>query len=81
MNPANFNYGAETTLAMKEGRVAPDVREEQEKVKNADLIIFQFPFYWHGFPAILKGWFDRVFLMGFAFSLDEMFDQGHFKVY
>ena len=31
-------------------------------------------------PAILKGWFDRVFINGFAYSLASMYDQGPFQV-
>ncbi|CAF88692.1 unnamed protein product, partial [Tetraodon nigroviridis] len=40
----------------------------------------QFPLYWFSVPAILKGWFDRVFTQGFAFSLENMYDNGVFKV-
>ncbi|XP_067651761.1 ribosyldihydronicotinamide dehydrogenase [quinone]-like [Haliotis asinina] len=36
------------------------VQEEVEKVEQADLVVFQFPLYWGSFPAILKGWMDRV---------------------
>jgi NAD(P)H dehydrogenase (quinone) len=39
----------------------------QEKVKNADKLIFIYPTWWQGMPAILKGFFDRVFASGFAF--------------
>ncbi|MFF5932509.1 NAD(P)H-dependent oxidoreductase [Streptomyces sp. NPDC012508] len=31
----------------------------------------QFPLWWYGMPAILKGWFDRVFVRGFAFGLHD----------
>ena len=30
------------------------------------------PVYWLGFPAILKGWFERVFSYGNAFALDRI---------
>lgn len=40
----------------------------------------QFPLYWFSVPAILKGWFDRVLAQGFAFSLENMYDNGVFKV-
>jgi NAD(P)H dehydrogenase (quinone) len=46
-----------------------DVREQQEKVARADALVFIAPVWFVGFPAILKGWFDRVFTMGFAFSM------------
>lgn len=46
-------------------RVAPDV----ERLQRADGIIIVFPSWWYGMPAILKGWFDRVWLPGVAFEL------------
>jgi NAD(P)H dehydrogenase (quinone) len=52
-----------------------------DKVLWADLIIFQFPIWWSNFPAILKGWIDRVFYNGFAFNLARMqiYEQGLLK--
>jgi NAD(P)H dehydrogenase (quinone) len=46
-----------------------DVTEQQEKVARADALVFISPVYFVGFPAILKGWIDRVFTLGFAFAL------------
>lgn len=45
-----------------------DVVEEQRKVAAADLLVFQFPLWWYGTPAILKGWIDRVLTNGFAYG-------------
>uniref|UniRef100_A0A1A8NBQ5 NAD(P)H dehydrogenase [quinone] 1 n=1 Tax=Nothobranchius pienaari TaxID=704102 RepID=A0A1A8NBQ5_9TELE len=78
-NPDKFQYGEETMLAWKDGRLSEDIRQEQDKVKQADLIIFQFPMYWFSVPAILKGWIDRVLTQGFAFSLQNMYSNGIFK--
>ncbi|KUN24501.1 NAD(P)H dehydrogenase [Streptomyces antibioticus] len=55
----------EATLA---GRLAPDIAAEQEKIRWSDAILFQFPMWWFGPPAILKGWIDRVFTSGFAYG-------------
>lgn len=55
---------------MYEGGVAPDVKTEQDRIRWADLMLFVYPIWWTGFPAILKGYIDRVFTYGFAFSLD-----------
>jgi len=41
----------------------------QEKVANADALAFIAPVYFVGFPAIVKGWIERVFTLGFAFEL------------
>ncbi|WP_018612262.1 NAD(P)H-dependent oxidoreductase [Segetibacter koreensis] len=46
-----------------------DVREQQEKVARAEALVFISPVWFVGFPAILKGWIERVFTLGFAFSL------------
>jgi NAD(P)H dehydrogenase (quinone) len=62
---------AEADLAgLSRGIARLDVAEEQKHVKEADLIAFLFPVWWFAEPAILKGWIDRVFSMGFAFRLD-----------
>ncbi|XP_030622195.1 NAD(P)H dehydrogenase [quinone] 1 [Chanos chanos] len=78
-NPDLFRYGEEGMLAWKEGRLSDDIVAEQRKVEEADLIIFQFPLYWFSFPAIMKGWIDRVFTSGFAFSLEKLYGNGVFK--
>jgi NAD(P)H dehydrogenase (quinone) len=46
-----------------------DVALQQRKVAKADALAFISPIYFVGFPAILKGWIERVFTLGFAFSL------------
>jgi len=46
-----------------------DVVEQQAKVARADALAFVAPVYFVGFPAILKGWIERVFTLGFAFGL------------
>lgn len=50
------------------GQVPADVVEEQRKLQAADLVVIQFPLWWYGPPAILKGWFDRVLTNGFAYG-------------
>ena len=48
-----------------------DIVAEQEKLKWADAMVFEFPLWWYGMPAILKGWFDRVFVKGFAYGIAD----------
>lgn len=48
-----------------------DVRTQQQKVAGADGLAFIAPVLWMGFPAILRGWFERVFTYGFAYHMDE----------
>lgn len=53
------------------GTLSPDILAEQEKIEWADAIVLQFPIWWYGMPAILKGWFDRVFVMGFGYAIND----------
>ncbi|RWL92928.1 MAG: flavodoxin family protein [Mesorhizobium sp.] len=46
-----------------------DIAIQQKKVAEADALAFISPVYFLGFPAILKGWIERVFTLGFAFGL------------
>lgn len=42
--------------------------EERRELTEANVLILVFPTWWFGFPAILKGWFDRVWVPGTAFD-------------
>lgn len=61
--------GAEQERAHRSGLLSEDIRAEHEKIAWADVLIFQFPMWWFGPPAIMKGWFDRVLVQGFAFGI------------
>ncbi|MDT2863758.1 NAD(P)H-dependent oxidoreductase [Vagococcus carniphilus] len=47
-----------------------DIKEEQNKLKKFDRIIFQFPMYWYSAPFILKKWIDEV--IDYTFSKTEL---------
>jgi len=49
---------------------ADPVRSYVDRVKAAEVLVLVFPVWNFGFPAILKGFFDRVFLPGVSFRLD-----------
>lgn len=44
------------------------VREEVDRLRNADAVVLVFPTWWFSFPAVLKGWFDRVWGPGVAYD-------------
>ena len=46
-----------------------DVLAQQEKVAAADGLAFIAPIYWMNFPAILRGWVERVFTYGFVYTM------------
>ncbi|MDV3129120.1 NAD(P)H-dependent oxidoreductase [Mycobacterium sp. 21AC1] len=58
-------------IATTDGTLAADIRAEQDKIRHAEVVVLQFPLWWYGPPAILKGWFDRVFTNGFAFWIRD----------
>lgn len=45
------------------------VAEDVEHLKWCDTLVFVYPTWWYGLPAILKGWLDRVFLPEIAFLM------------
>ncbi|AKB26998.1 glutathione-regulated potassium-efflux system ancillary protein KefG [Methanosarcina siciliae T4/M] len=79
--PDVFKPFLEAIQASKTGAFAPDILAEMEKVKWADLLIFQFPIYFTSMPAILKGWIDRVLAPGFGFNplINSAYETGLLK--
>lgn len=47
------------------------VEEPVARLAAADALILQFPVWNFGLPAMLKGWFDRVFKPGVSFALED----------
>lgn len=85
-NPVNvrdlYNIGFSPVLemrdfdAVKHGQIPAEVKVEQDYVMWANLITFVYPVWWAGMPALMKGYIDRVFTKGFAYTMD---DEGHLK--
>jgi NAD(P)H dehydrogenase (quinone) len=48
-----------------------EILDEQAYILENDLLVFIFPTWWSSLPAILKGYFDRVFTNGFAFTMTK----------
>ena len=74
--PDYLQYIMEEKNASEKNLFTDDIKEEQEKLRWADFIIFQYPVWWFSVPAILKGWFDRVLAAGFAWDFGRMYDYG-----
>jgi NAD(P)H dehydrogenase (quinone) len=53
-----------------------DILKEQAYIRWADILIFIYPVWWWNYPAILQGWFERVFSEGFAFNKTSSGIQG-----
>ncbi len=76
LNPEKFNAFAEQGNAAEKDLFAADIQGEIDKLKAADFIMFQYPMWWFGMPAIMKGWVDRVLAYGVAYGLGQWWDQG-----
>lgn len=66
----NFNPNLEFGYR-KRRELEPDLIEAQQDISWADHIVWIFPVWWGSYPAIMKGFIDRVFLPGFAFKKRE----------
>ncbi|WP_299617383.1 NAD(P)H-dependent oxidoreductase [uncultured Tenacibaculum sp.] len=55
----------------KRTELEPDLQFAIEKIKAADHLVWIFPIWWAGMPAILKGFIDRIFLPGIMFDIEE----------
>lgn len=64
-NP-NLQYGYRKRTELEDGLI-----NAQQSIKWADHIVIVSPIWWGTMPAVLKGFFDRVFLPGFAFKYRE----------
>ncbi|WP_298418184.1 NAD(P)H-dependent oxidoreductase [uncultured Kordia sp.] len=70
----NFQTDMTAEEYMREGfanlelPIPEDVQKEHQKIAKADCIIFLYPVWWSDCPAKLKGWFDRVYSVGYAYG-------------
>ena len=49
----------------------PFILRSQELIQWADHFIFVYPIWWSSMPSLLKGWIDRVFTPGIAYSANN----------
>jgi len=58
------------------GGFAPDLEREIRRLEACDLLVFSYPLWWFGMPAILKGWVDRVFAAGRIYGGAKIYEGG-----
>jgi NAD(P)H dehydrogenase (quinone) len=63
-NPDYYKQQEEEAHAAVLDGFALEIQAEMDKLFWCDAVILQFPLWWFGLPAILKGWIDRVFASG-----------------
>lgn len=75
--------GYDPVLVFNENVRRTDLDETTERyqamIAEADRLIFIYPIWWYGLPAILKGFFDRVLTPGFAYASKNGIPVGLFK--
>lgn len=64
---------------IKNGETPADIAKEQKYLGEADIISLVYPLWWGSFPAVLKGYFDRVLTNGFAFKVTSNGAEGLLK--
>src|ERR1700736_2657311 len=50
--------------------------DELALMDRADLLVLQYPMWWHLPPAMLKGWLDRVLAYGEVYTSRKRFENG-----
>ncbi len=72
LNLKDLNFNLNLTNGFnKNNELEPDLILAQQKITWANHIVIIHPVWWGSIPAILKGFFDRVLLPGFAFKYRE----------
>lgn len=55
----------------KRQELEPDLQEAWQTIAWADHLVWVHPVWWGGFPALMKGFIDRLFLPGMAYKYRE----------
>lgn len=74
-----YKQQTEELYATEHDGFATDIEAEIEKLEWCDLLIMQFPLWWFGMPAIMKGWVDRVLAYGRVYGFGKWYDDGACK--
>jgi putative NADPH-quinone reductase len=75
-HPERFDAQTEQRFSHENRLLSPEVEREMARILWADVVILQFPLWWFGLPAALKGWMDRVFVYGGLYSGSCRHDSG-----
>ncbi|MFO1062005.1 MAG: NAD(P)H-dependent oxidoreductase [Dongiaceae bacterium] len=76
--PERFDVQLEQRHASDGGTIPAMVADEIAALDRADLLVLQYPMWWHLPPAMLKGWYDRVLIYGEVYTSRKRFEHGRF---
>lgn len=73
-----YSEGFDPVLSAREHEIYEDEAENRVPVQRhcddvawCDTLIFVYPTWWYGLPAMIKGWLDRVLVPGLAFLMPD----------
>jgi len=78
LDAGRFDLQAEQRHASASASLPRAVMDEIGSIDRADVLVLQYPMWWHLPPAILKGWFDRVFAYGEVYASQRRFEKGRY---
>lgn len=76
VNPERYDQQSEERFASVNDGYSAELQLEMDRLASCEVLVLQFPIWWLGMPAIMKGWIDRVFAMGVAYGGGHWFDRG-----
>ena len=79
-NPNSSSYLVNWCSANEQGRIVDVVRDEINKLKQADLLYIQTPIWVYSMPAMLKSYIEQVFLFNEFFTIEEPCSETDFKI-
>lgn len=78
-DPAVFNPVQEAVYAAQHNGFSDAISAEMAKIEWCELLIFQFPLWWFGMPAMMKGYIEQVFAPGKFFDTEHMYEKGFMR--
>lgn len=78
-DPAVFNPIQEAYFASQNDGFSDSITAEMKKIEWCELMIFQFPLWWFGMPAMVKGYVEQVFAPGKFFDSEHRYKNGLLK--
>jgi NAD(P)H dehydrogenase (quinone) len=78
-DPDYLKLQIEEMYASEMNGFSEEIESEISKIEWCELMIWQFPLWWFGLPAVLKGWVDRVLAMGRTYGGGRIYDAGVFR--
>jgi len=75
-DPHYLKLQVEEVYATEMNGFSEEIESEIQKMEWCDLMVWQFPLWWFGLPAVLKGWVDRVFAMQRTYGGGRIYQSG-----